>query len=265
MHTNLGTAHAQCAPMAADLLHAAGASPDKRNGPHRPIAKDFTWTALPLHAFSFERKGYIIRIANGNDPLKRETARLIERMYSARGLFPYGTTVELDRRDLTIVALKDQRAVATLTVRLDHGSGLLADTLYRKEIDAIRAKGGRVCEITQLAIDPELGSQDALAGLLQALYALARLTERMSDVFIEVHPRHAPFYQRIFGYRLAGPRLICPRVGAAAVLLHLSQNEFEDAVARGEQTEDRRSRRAARLLPTSNDVQQLLQDLQSAG
>lgn len=217
-------------------------------------------SAFPLRELSFERNGYTIRVANGCEVLKRQTAQLIERMYAARGLFPYGTRTELDKRDITVVALHGEQAVATLTVRMDHGSGLLADTLYRNEIDSVRATGGRVCEITQLAIDSRLSSHDALAGLLQALYALAKMTQRMTDIFIEVHPRHAGFYQRVFGYRRIGPEKICPRVGAAAVLLHLSQHEFEHALARHERAEERR-RCVRRLMPSKLEVQKLLDDM----
>lgn len=213
---------------------------------------------------SFERNGFQIRIANGCDVLKKQTAKLIERMYSARGLFPYGMHAELDRRDITVVALREHHAVATLTLRMDHGAGLLADTLYRKEIDAVRNIGGRVCEITRLAIDPDLGSHDALAGLLQALYVLARLTQRMTDIFIEVHPRHARFYQRIFGYRMAGPERICPRVGAAAVLLHLSQQEFERSLAYHENVAARRPQRVQRLLPSETELQAVLKGFEAA-
>ncbi|MDG3065939.1 hypothetical protein ACFQ4M_05100 [Thauera mechernichensis] len=218
----------------------------------------------PLDAangLAFEQNGFQIRIANGCDDLKRQSSRLVERMYSARGLFPYGMHAELDRRDITVVALREGHAVATLTLRMDLGSGLLADTLYSNEIDAVRKTGGKVCEITRLAIDPDLGSHDALAGLLQALYVLAKLTQRMSDVFIEVHPRHARFYQRIFGYRVAGPERVCPRVGAAAVLLHLSHRQFERALARHDDEAGRPPPRATRLLPSETTLQDLLAGL----
>lgn len=141
-----------------------------------------------LQDLSFERDGYEIRVANGSDCLKRQAAKLIERMYASRGLFPYGTNADIDKRDVTVVAVRGDRAVATLTVRMDFGNGLLADTLYSKEIDAARATGGKVCEITQLALEPSSGgSHDALAGLFQALYVLTQLTRRMSDIFIEVN------------------------------------------------------------------------------
>ena len=216
-----------------------------------------------LQDLSFERNGYEIRVASGSDCLKRQAAKLIERMYSSRGLFPYGTMAEIDKRDVTVVALCGDDAVATLTVRMDFGNGLLADTLYSKEIDSARAIGGKVCEITQLALDPSSGNHDALAGLFQALYVIAQLTRRMTDIFIEVHPRHANFYQRIFGFKRIGGERICPRVGAPAVLLHLSQDEFERALARHERIEQRHNSRVSRLLPMKAHAQEVIEALSS--
>jgi len=217
-----------------------------------------------LQDLSFERDGYEIRVANGSDCLKRQAAKLIERMYASRGLFPYGTNADIDKRDVTVVAVRGDRAVATLTVRMDFGNGLLADTLYSKEIDAARATGGKVCEITQLALEPSSGgSHDALAGLFQALYVLTQLTRRMSDIFIEVHPRHANFYQRVFGFKRIGCERICPRVGAPAVLLHLSMEEFERALIRHDRIEQRRNSRVSRLLPLKEHAQELIETLSS--
>jgi len=214
-----------------------------------------------LQDLTFERDGYLIRVANGSDCLKRQAAKLIERMYSSRGLFPYGTQAEIDKRDVTVVALCGDQAVATLTVRMDFGNGLLADTLYSKEIDSARAIGGKVCEITQLALDPAFGSHDALAGLFQALYVIAQLTRRMTDIFIEVHPRHANFYQRIFGFKRIGCERICPRVGAPAVLLHLSHDEFERALACHDRLKQRRNSRVARLLPMKDHAKEVIEAL----
>lgn len=214
-----------------------------------------------LNGLSFERNGFTVRIANGCEILKRQTAKLIERMYSARGLFPYGTHAEIDRRDITVVALHANQAVATATVRIDYGSGLLADTLYRKEIDAVRSIGGRVCEITQLAIDPERGSHDALAGVMQGVYVITRATRRVTDIFAEVNPRHASFHQRVFGFRRIGEERMCPRVGAPAVLLHLPLAEFEERVARQERLHDTQGDRVHRLLPDHLDSRQLIEAL----
>ena len=207
--------------------------------------------------FRLTRNGYEIRIANGTEALKRNTARLIERMYSSRGLFPYGQGESLDERNVTVVACKGDCAIATLTLCLDAGAGLLADTLYRDEINAARKAGGRVCEITRLAMDPEHSSHETLAGMMQVLYVLAHLTHRVTDVFIEVHPRHAGFYRRLLGYRMAGPERICPRVGAPAVLMHLCQHQLDKLIDKHAGRTDDDSRSFYRLFPQRSELEEM--------
>ena len=219
----------------------------------------FDENTAALRGLSFERSGFQVCIANGSEALKRQTAKLIERMYSARGLFPYGMHANIDPRDITVVALLDGEAVATATIRVDHGGGLLADTLYSKEIDHVRATGGRVCEITQLAIDPERGSHEALAGVMQAVFVITQATRRVTDIFAEVNPRHAGFHQRVFGFRRVGVEKICPRVNAPAVLLHLPLSEFEERVARHERLMHMNGDRVHRLLPDPVQSRQLIQ------
>jgi hypothetical protein len=243
----------------AGLFPAATAHPQNalpKTPPSRPS------TALLLNPdFNLVRKGYQIRIANGMDALKRQTARLIERMYSSRGLFPYGQGVSLDERNITVVACKDEHAVATLTLSMDMGEGLLADTLYRDEIDALRRVGGRVCEVTRFAMDPAHSSHEALAGMLQILYILARLTHRVTDVFIEVHPRHSGFYRRLLGYQVLGPERICPRVGAPAVLMHLCQRKLDELIERHAGRSDDDSRSFYRLFPTRDELIDMQREL----
>jgi hypothetical protein len=65
----------------------------------------------------------------------------------------------------------------------------------------------------------------------------------MTDLFIEVHPRHAGFYRRMLGYRVVGEERVCPRVGAPAVLMHMSQQEVDELIAQhaGKETSSTRS------------------------
>ena len=207
-------------------------------------------------------EGYEIRIANDSPTLKRTTARLIERMYASRGLFPYAQGESLDERNITISACKgDEQAVATLTLCIDAGEGLLADTLYREEIDTARKSGGRVCEITRLAMDPEHSSHEMLAGMMQILYVLTRLTFRVTDLYIEVHPRHAGFYRRLLGYRTAGPEKICPRVGAPAILMHLCQHQLDTLIDTHAGRTDNDSRCLYRLFPQRAELERIQQSL----
>ena len=222
--------------------------------------------ALQLNPdFKLVRDGYEIRIANGIDALRRNTARLIERMYASRGLFPYGQGENLDGRNVTVAACKGDQAIATLTLCLDVGAGLLADTLYRAEIDAARGKGGRVCEITRLAMDPEHSSHDTLAGMMQVLYVVARLTYHVTDIFIEVHPRHAGFYQRLLGYHMVGTEKICPRVSAPAVLMHLCQHRLDHLIDTHAGRSDDDSRSFYRMFHTRTELEALQRSLVTSG
>ncbi len=181
------------------------------------------------------RNGYEIRFTNSTDALMAQANQLVERMYRARGLLHYNGKdgsnfapwMTPRQHSITVAACKAHSVAATLTLSLDTGTGLLADALYRDIIDRTRKKDARVCEITRLAIDPDHESRDLMVSMLQSLYVLARLIYRITDVFIEVHPRHANFYARKLGYRLIGPERTCARVGAPAVLMHLCESELE--------------------------------------
>jgi len=175
--------------------------------------------------FAMSRDGYHIRLANDFNPLQQQIAGLIERMYSTRGLTVYHPELAQTDRQTTIVACRGDHLFATLTLGLDAASGLMADMLYSPEINAARARGGRVCEVTRMAMDPEHNSPEVMADIFQLVYVLARRIYRMTDLFIEVHPRHAGFYRRTLGYRVVGDERVCPRVGAPAVLMHMSQHE----------------------------------------
>jgi hypothetical protein len=178
--------------------------------------------------FSIIRDDYHLRIVPKEGPLRQDVNRLVERMYEWRGLNTDQSIVpDLHREQTTIAACKGDRVFGTLTVALDSGDGLLADTLYRPQIDAARESGAQVCEVTRLAMDPELGTPQALAALFHIGVIIARSVHGKSDVFVEVNPRHAPYYRRMMGYSLAGPNLTCPRVGAPAVLLRLSLDHAE--------------------------------------
>ncbi len=168
------------------------------------------------------RGGYRVRLADS--PGQRNKASvLIKSMYSWRG---YATdALDLPHHSpncITLEASAEQQLFGTLTLGFDSDDGLLADSLYRPEIDGLRNKGLKVCEITKLAFDPKHSSKEALASLFHLAYIYARDIYNATDLLIEVNPRHASFYQRRLGFKQIGEIRTCPRVGAPAVLLHVA-------------------------------------------
>ena len=183
--------------------------------------------------FVVTREGYHVRFSHGIDQLRNKVSLLVERMYSWRGLHTDHPVMQEDRPgQTTLVACSGDHLFGTLTVGVDAGQGLLADELYRPQIDAVRDGGGRVCELTRLAMDPSFSSPDVMGTLFHLAYIVAHMVHGMTDIFMEVHPRHAAFYRRMLGCHVAGPERVCPRVGAPAVLLQLSLEHAEGQIQR---------------------------------
>lgn len=172
-----------------------------------------------------QQNGYSIHLVNS---LKQriKTSTLIKRMYASRGYDTRKTSIfSQSSQEFTFLALVKDIAAGTLTLRLDSTEGLLADTLYRSEIDFFRKQGGRVCELSKLVLDPQHGLKEMIAVLFQFAYVYARRFYQATDFFCEVNPRHALPQKRMFGFQKIGNEKICPRVNAPAVLLHL-KHEF---------------------------------------
>lgn len=215
--------------------------------------------------FFVVRDGYHVRFANGFEHLKKKMSLLVERMYTARGLHARHAASDPGRAgQTTLVACRGDHLFGTLTVGVDSGEGLLADTLYRPQIDAARHEGARVCELTRLAMDPSLNSPQVMATVFHLAFMVARFVHDMTDLFVEVHPRHAGFYRRMFGHRVAGPERTCPRVGAPAVLMRLPLDHAEQQILRhgGTGRCARRSLYPLFFSPAEQDA--LLQQLRTA-
>ncbi len=192
--------------MHSAFLHTTGEShPIALHPPRQPI---------------FSSSGLVIRCV-GNLHEQRETNRLVRRMYAWRGYRPSNQAPEdLACKRVTLAAWQDHELAATLTLNLDDQTGLLSETLYPEEISALRLNQGRLCEYSRLAIDPAFSSPALLESFFRSAYNFARSQLACSDAVVEVNPRHARYYERELGFTRLGPRKVCPRVDAPAMLLH---------------------------------------------
>ncbi|HRD35390.1 MAG TPA: long-chain N-acyl amino acid synthase [Rhodocyclaceae bacterium] len=174
-----------------------------------------------------------IEIADGDPHLQAAVSQLVRTMYSARGLhvpIEQTTTPVASPRTTTLVARAGEKVLGTVTVGADARSGLLADERYRAEVDRIRMHSIGLCEFTRLAIDPLFSSPRILANMFNVAFVLARHLHRANDLVMEVNPRHVGYYRRMLGCTVAGAETICPRVGAPAILLHLSLEHVQSQI-----------------------------------
>ena len=95
----------------------------------------------------------------------------------------------------------------------------------RGVIQNIRTQGGRVCELTRLAVVENPHSKLVLASLFGITHALALTVHQISDAFIEVNPRHVKFYSKLLGFVATAGERFCERVQAPSVLLRLELKE----------------------------------------
>jgi hypothetical protein len=102
--------------------------------------------------------------------------------------------------------------------------GLPVDALYRGELSALRAGGRRLAEVSALAVGrPWRGATLTLMRpLVQLVGIYARDIGGVDELCIAVHPRHAPFYERSFGFTRFGAEKSYAAVnGAPAIGLGL--------------------------------------------
>lgn len=152
--------------------------------------------------------------------LSRKGQGLLARMYASRG-YHMQATLSHDCDLSSIVVQIDGQAQGTLSVHMDDGH-IGAEEQYPEYIQALREKGARICEIGKLAMDPGVRSKQVLGAIFHIGCLVAFRARRATDIIVEVNPRHAPFYQRMLRFDQLGPERICQRVGAPAVLLHMS-------------------------------------------
>jgi hypothetical protein len=148
---------------------------------------------------------------------RRDALSLVERRYTGRGYTVPGRKPKSNV--FTFIAYDEGQIVGTVGLGVDTGKGLSADQLYKPEIDALRAKGWRICEFTRLAVDRTAASKPVLAGLFQTAYLYAAVIRGYSHAVIEVNPRHVAFYGGALKFEAVGPERINHRVNAPAVLL----------------------------------------------
>ncbi len=109
--------------------------------------------------------------------------------------------------------------VTTMTAILDSPAGLPLDRVYLQELDALRKAGRRMMEISLFA-DRRENLARSSAALLQLMRFVWHwgMHEGVTDFIIGVHPRHARFYSRAFGFEPCAPERTYPAVNDHPVI-----------------------------------------------
>lgn len=158
-----------------------------------------------------------IRLAQ-SDVSRSAATMLVQKRYAWRGYKAGEIRREPNR--ITLLAHLGDEIVGSLNIGYDSPEGLCADERYHEEVEALRAQGCNLGEITKLAIDENRGNKQVLAGMINIAY-LYGLLHGVTDAVIEVTPRHRPFYERMLDFKqIAGERYYAAS-STDVVLMHI--------------------------------------------
>lgn len=177
------------------------------------------------------------KVARGEEEIEA-AKRLVDERYSWRGYKPTrptGTDKQApvnSHNRLMLIARQAGVLVGTLTLGFDSRLGLLAERTHTQAVQALRRQGRVLCELTRLALRKRARSKWVLATLFELSYLVGRIGRAVTDVVVEVNPRHVAFYRRVFGFIVASPARTCPRVNAPSVLMRLELAHLEQRFRR---------------------------------
>ena len=172
---------------------------------------------IEFEDLTVDQKTFAIRLADTEEG-RNSASMLINKMYSWRGYSGSHDLHDSPNR-ITLTASDKNMAIGTITLSIDSPIGILADEIFKDQVDIRRNLGGKVCELIKLAFDPDIRSKLVMASLFHVAYIYGRYIHHCTDVFIEVNPRHRRFYETMLGFKRLGERKINPRVNAPAFLL----------------------------------------------
>lgn len=199
-----------------------GPAPAGCPSPRVPFDASASEQPVAFHDFRYPGSQFRVCLYAGR-LLPPPASLLVREAYSRLGYILRAEPRQSEAEPATgavLQALQDDRTVGTLSINLDSAAGLDADALYRNDVDAFRTRG-RSCEFTRLALDTEHAGREVLCSLFYTAYVFSHVVHRARHLFVEVHPRHQCFYERLLGFRRVGEERWCRRVNAPAVLLHL--------------------------------------------
>jgi hypothetical protein len=189
---------------------------------------------VPPHGIAHLDGDVSVSIAASQEEM-RIADHLVRKQYVSRGYHYqasewHSSFADHRRRGLPILTWFRGRVVGTATLGIDSSAGLHVDEGNREHVDLARVGGQVVGEVVKLATSEGADSRRVLAALFGALHRLMVL-HNLTDVFIEVNPRHVAFYRRALCFEVAGHEKICPRVGAPSVLLRMRVADLTDKIA----------------------------------
>lgn len=192
-----------------------------------------------VHEKKLSEKAFKLRFAQ-QDEVFNSASLLVQKRYEWRGM-PKAQLAKHPNR-ITILSFHQEKIVGTVTVGYDSKEGLLADQMFKPELDALRAQGKHIGELSKLAIDENIGSKQLLASLIHVAY-LYGVIHKCTDAIFDIVPHHKAFYEKMLGLVQIGEEVISKRVHVPVMLMHLDleymRQKIEEFGGKGKTVKER--------------------------
>lgn len=156
---------------------------------------------------------------------------LINQMYAWRG---YGADHRLSGAGncFTFNAMIDGEVVGTISLTVDQGDGLAADSTFPDVLDGVRSDPGiKICELTKFAFSSTVAPMNVIASLFHTIFIFGTQKFACTDLFIEVNPRHVRFYEVLLGFSHVGKLRSNASVAAPSQLMRLRVSDIGDYIS----------------------------------
>lgn len=191
------------------------------DAPPRPVEADASLRARRCRRWldRFRRAGCCLSSASGVRVERatsvedlEEAYRLVHDAYVVEGyIYPSPSGIRMRVFEAlpemaTFVVKHDGHVVAVTSVIPDSRDlGLPSDHSFGPELNRLRRDGGKVCEITNLAVAPEYRNTELFLELTRACLAHA-CAIGCDDMFIAISPGHARFFEDVLQFDPWGDR-----------------------------------------------------------
>ncbi len=115
---------------------------------------------------------------------------------------------------VTLVAVKDQHFIGSLSLVIDSHLKLPIDALYSEEVDQFRDSGRKLCELSQFAVS-EGGMKTSLL-LCKYAKVIAYDILHMTDFTVTVNPKHRTFYLKVLKFSVMADEKVHPNLSSAS-------------------------------------------------
>jgi hypothetical protein len=163
---------------------------------------------MSMQVPQLSNRNVVVRLANTEEEIQQANHLVFQNYVDCGYWLDDTATLENNRyfklpTRRVVVAVEHARVLGTMSIVLDSRAGIPADSFQPAAVDKLRRHGGRLAEMSALAIDRDRNTPRHLIDFLFAFAFQYGYFYAGLDRFVAVcHPKHARFHKHRYGFEL---------------------------------------------------------------